>query len=69
MEIPKIGSLWTHKSGSIYKVQMITNESSTKDSYPITVVYIALNTSRKVWSRPLSDWHRSMVMSRGIIDG
>ena len=53
-------SRWTHSNGSTYTVILITNEhSEDQDRYPTTIVY--RDCDYKVWSRPLSDWHRSMT--------
>lgn len=57
---PKIGTKWTHSNGAVYTVESITNIDSTNQArYPTTVVY--RGTNDKLWSRPLSDWHRSMT--------
>lgn len=53
-------SRWRHSNGNIYAVILIANEhSENQDRYPTTVVYRGYNG--KTWSRPLSDWHRSMT--------
>ena len=53
-------SRWRHSNGNIYAVVLIANEySENQDRYPTTVVYRGYNG--KTWSRPLSDWHRSMT--------
>ena len=55
-----IGSRWQHHNGNIYTVLHIANHASDhEDRYPKTVVYQGENGN--VWSRPLSDWHRSMT--------
>jgi hypothetical protein len=59
-QIPAHKSLWKHKNGNIYEVLMITNLESERPEYPITVVYCNARNF-KVWSRPLSEWHRSMT--------
>lgn len=60
VQIPEIHSEWLHTNGTEYKVVLIANEhSDQQDKYPTTVVYTGKNS--KVWSRPLSDWHRSMT--------
>jgi hypothetical protein len=53
------GTRWRHKNGCEYYVLFLTNDTSTDPDYPVTVVYIGDNGRR--WSRPLSDWHRSMT--------
>lgn len=54
-----VGSRWLHRNGIPYEVVMFTNEHTEyPDKYPVTVVYRGDNG--KTWSRPLSDWHRSM---------
>lgn len=57
---PQIGSVWEHTSGNKYIVLLISNTDSTKPNYPETVIYKGFNG--KVWSRPLSDWCRSMTL-------
>lgn len=59
MDSVVIGSQWQHTNGNEYEVTDITNEGSTKSLYPVTVVYKGANG--KSWSRPLSDWARSMT--------
>lgn len=54
------GSFWIHSSGRRYAVFAIANaESTDHERYPPTVVYF--DGDRNIWSRPLSDWHRSMT--------
>lgn len=55
----KINSRWKHSSGRIYSVITLTNLESTREDYPVTVVY--QGESGTIWSRPYSDWHRSMT--------
>lgn len=53
-------SRWRHSNGNIYAVILIANEhSENQDRYPTTVVY--RDYDGRTWSRPLSDWHRSMT--------
>lgn len=53
-------SRWKHSNGSTYAVLLITNEhSENQDRYPTTVVY--RDYDYKTWSKPLSDWYRSMT--------
>ncbi len=55
-----IGTRWRHTNGCEYNIVLIANEFSTNlEKYPVTVVYTGDNG--KVWSRPLSDWDRSMT--------
>lgn len=49
-------SRWRHSNGNIYAVVLIANEYS---DYPTTVVY--RDYDGRTWSKPLSDWHRSMT--------
>jgi hypothetical protein len=58
--IPVQLSLWKHRNGNIYRVLLITNMQSTKEEYPVTVVYEGY-VNREIWSRPLSTWHSSMT--------
>lgn len=53
-------SRWKHSNGSTYAVLLITNEhSENQDRYPTTVVY--RDYDGRTWSKPLSNWHRSMT--------
>lgn len=53
-------SRWRHSNGNTYAVIFITNEhSENQDRYPTTVVY--RDYDGRTWSKPLSDWHRSMT--------
>jgi len=57
----KQGSRWQHTNGNQYRVMTLANELTQRpDQYPVTVVYQNIYT-QSVWSRPLSDWHRSMT--------
>ena len=56
---PEPGTRWMHENGNIYTVLLITNEHAiNNDNYPVTVVY---EENNRIWSRPLSRWHRSMI--------
>ena len=57
--LPAEGTKWEHYNGCKYNVLMLTNLHSENEKYPVTVVYQGENG--RVWSRPLSDWHRSMT--------
>lgn len=51
---------WKHRNGCLYTVLFLTNEHTERpETYPVSVVYKGDNGN--VWSRPLSDWHRSMT--------
>lgn len=58
-EHPAPGSIWQHSNGNRYCVVMITNADSDKEKYPTTVVHRNVFNG-KIYSRELSDWHRSM---------
>lgn len=58
--IPEDNSLWMHKSGDLYRVLFVTNLLSEKEDYIPTVVY-EHEVSGIKWSRPLTDWARSMT--------
>lgn len=58
LSVPTPYSTWQHKNGTEYTVLLIANADSDKAEYPVTVVYQGPNG--KVWSRPLSEWYRSM---------
>lgn len=57
--VPVNYSRWQHTNGNEYLVLLVTNLTSTREEYPITVVYQGL-VNGLVWSRPLSEWYRSM---------
>ncbi len=59
-EAPKVGSLWTHSNGNVYRVTGLTNTETECDRYPVTVVYQNVNNGA-MWSRALSDWYRSFT--------
>jgi len=52
------GKQYKHTNGNIYTILFLTNINFTKD-HPIDVVYIGQNG--KIWSRRLTDWHRSFT--------
>lgn len=58
-------SVWKHNNGNIYTVIEITNlDSKDLIKYPITVVYKGENG--KIWTRPLTDWHRSFTKVKSL---
>ncbi len=60
-KVPGINTRWKHSSGRIYKVLLVTNLYSDRpEKFPVTVVYEGVMNG-KIWSRKLSDWHRSFV--------
>jgi hypothetical protein len=56
----ELKSRWKHTNGNIYTVIMFTNMDSENEKYVPTVVYQGENG--KTWSRPISDWKRSMTL-------
>lgn len=59
MQNPAPGSTWEHaETGMIYTVEQITNQRSTREDYPPTVVYHDENGD--AWSRPLAKWPGKM---------
>ena len=67
MQLPEIGSVWTHdKTGNLYTVEMISNVGTTKpDDFPVTVIYRSFETD-DLWSRPVAEWHRSMSINKHL---
>jgi hypothetical protein len=58
---PKENQVWRHiRNNTLYKVLLLTNEAATKDTFPVTVVYV--DYDGKIWSRPLSEWLESMEL-------
>lgn len=54
-------TLWQHYNGNKYEVLLLSNtESERQEKYPTTVVYRNIS-NRNIYSRKLSDWHRSMT--------
>lgn len=61
--LPK--SQWMHRNNIVYEVVGITNYNSDNPKYPPTVVYRGVQNKR-LWSRPLNDWHRSMRLFKEV---
>lgn len=60
MKRPERGSVWEHRNGSVYTVVGFTNlHTQNEEKYPVTVIYQGDNG--RSWSRPLSEWFRSMT--------
>lgn len=57
---PRVEDLWRHKNGNTYRVLFVTNLGKRSEEHPPQVVYAG--AFGNVWSRPLSDWHRSMTL-------
>ena len=55
----KIGSVWKHNNGNIYKVLLLANTESNRDEYPITVVYQGAN--RNIWDKTLAVFVAKML--------
>ncbi len=54
-------SRWRHTNGNLYTVLCVANEFTERpEQYPPTVVYQGDNG--RIWSRPVSDWSRSMTL-------
>lgn len=63
MKNPEPKERWTHRNGNVYVVLMLANEASENtEKYPVTVVYRNVK-NKTVWSRKLSDWHRSFTLN------
>lgn len=60
IETPPVNSVWQHTNGNQYQVAVITNATSIKPNYPPTVVYFNV-INDTWWSRPVSEWARSMT--------
>lgn len=59
--LPLAGSAWRHHSGRAYTVLLLSNtEGDDPERFVPTVVY--QGEDGRVWSRPVSDWHRSMSL-------
>jgi hypothetical protein len=57
---PKPNEIRKHRNGIMYRVITLTNTNSKNPKYPLTVVYQTVSNGN-LWSRPLSDWQRSMT--------
>lgn len=58
-ESPNPKSTWKHKhTGNKYTVITVSNESATREDYPVTVVY--QGEDGEIWSRPITRWYESM---------
>ena len=58
-DIPLPGEKWRHYNGLVYTVLFLTNKDSVYEQHQPTVIYQGANG--KLWSRVLSDWHRSFT--------
>lgn len=56
---PEIGSKWKHHNGAEYTVIVIANASSSRDEYPVTVVYRGEN--ELVWAKTLDNFLSKMT--------
>lgn len=54
------GTVWRHYSGRKYIIIALANKTFANPRYPTTVIYKGL-TNDNIWTRPSSDWHRSMT--------
>ncbi len=59
--IPIVGSVWRHKNGTLYTVDLLLNLHSTDSEFPIIIGYHS--SSMKAWGRPLYRWHESMTLA------
>jgi hypothetical protein len=58
-QTPQEHEYWEHRNGKVYEILFIANQNNKPDThYEPHVVYQNIE-SKTVWSRPLSDWHRS----------
>ena len=57
--MPEPEQTWRHSNGAIYTVLFVTNTAVVREGHPPDVVYQSENGN--LWSRPLSDWHRSFT--------
>ena len=57
--IIRVGGIYAHTNGNVYKVLMFSNVKSKNPNYAETVTYENVNNN-KVYSRPTDDWFRSM---------
>jgi len=64
---PEAGDLWRHRNGNMYRVLMLANRPN-EERYPTTVVYETV-ANGNLWTRPLSDWHRSFTFAGRPYDG
>lgn len=55
---PKLGSLWKHYKGALYRVLSIGVRESTLD---FEVCYSSLDQRNLVWIRPLSEWTETVT--------
>lgn len=58
-QMPQKDSKWQHRNGVVYTVLGVSNTESVNEKHPPDVIYVG--ESGSLWSRPLSDWHRSMT--------
>lgn len=59
---PQPKERWQHYNGNIYEVMHIANiTNQPNEIHPVTVVYKGVHNGF-IWTRELSDWHRSMTL-------
>lgn len=54
MKIPKVGTFWRHKSGTVYEVMIVANQKASKSDYPVIVIY--KDKEQNIWARNLEKW-------------
>ena len=64
MNLPKRGDVWRHRNGIDYTILHVTNIGHVREDHPPDIVYQGENGN--VWSRRLSDWHRSFTLVKDV---
>ena len=59
MEDIKIGGIYKHYKGNLYKVLMIGTNSETLE---LMIVYQAMYGDNKIWIRPASMWNEIVIV-------
>lgn len=57
---PRLGQIWRHHSGRLYRVDSIRNTTHPSEKFPLTICCTNIANGSE-WSRRLDDWHRSFT--------
>ena len=60
--MPKPREIWQHYNGCKYEILYIANIANKNKNYPVTIVYKTVCNNNNIWTKKLSDWHRSMTL-------
>ena len=61
VEDPKPGEVWQHYKGSKYRIICIAQQEEGKRR---VVVYCSMLFQNNVWTRPVSQWHGTVLVNK-----